>query len=109
MVKGKLKPSARRCRVCANCGRHFAPKVHNQIYCSSFCREEAAGKASRRAVQSVPDAVPDEDYDDLEELGPVLALYNRKCHDCGKPTNDYRCPECRRKWQIKHMVEHTEE
>ena len=20
--------------------------------------------------------------------------YKRKCHDCGKPTNAYRCPEC---------------
>lgn len=21
-------------------------------------------------------------------------VYSRKCHDCGKPTNDYRCPKC---------------
>lgn len=24
--------------------------------------------------------------------------YNRKCHDCGKPTNNYRCNEC---WEKK--------
>jgi len=28
----------------------------------------------------------------------------RKCHDCGRPTPDYRCPACRKKWQIKHGV-----
>lgn len=28
----------------------------------------------------------------------------RSCHDCGRPTPDYRCPACRRKWQIKHGV-----
>ena len=28
----------------------------------------------------------------------------RKCHDCGKPTDDYRCPECRRKWRLKNDV-----
>lgn len=22
------------------------------------------------------------------------SVYSRKCHDCGKPTNDYRCPKC---------------
>jgi len=21
-------------------------------------------------------------------------VYKRKCHDCGKPTNNYRCQEC---------------
>lgn len=28
----------------------------------------------------------------------------RKCHGCGRPTPDYRCPACRKKWQIKHHV-----
>lgn len=28
----------------------------------------------------------------------------RRCHDCGRPTPDFRCPACRRKWQIKHGV-----
>lgn len=23
--------------------------------------------------------------------------YSRECHDCGKPTNDYRCAACWRK------------
>lgn len=30
--------------------------------------------------------------------------YSRKCHDCGKPTNDYRCEKCRDKWKRKYGV-----
>lgn len=26
----------------------------------------------------------------------------RKCHDCGKPTTDYRCPKCWAKLRAKH-------
>ena len=29
---------------------------------------------------------------------------SRRCHDCGKPTNNYRCFRCRRKWRQKHDV-----
>lgn len=28
----------------------------------------------------------------------------RKCHDCQKPTWDYRCPKCQAKWRSKHGV-----
>ena len=27
---------------------------------------------------------------------------NRKCHDCGAPTWDYRCPVCQDAWKLKH-------
>ena len=26
----------------------------------------------------------------------------RKCHDCGKPTTNYRCDECLQKWRVKN-------
>lgn len=29
---------------------------------------------------------------------------SRRCHDCGKPTNDYRCEACHKKWMEKHHV-----
>lgn len=28
----------------------------------------------------------------------------RKCHDCGAPTSDYRCPACRAEWRRKNGV-----
>lgn len=31
-------------------------------------------------------------------------IFPRKCHDCGKPTSDYRCQECWKKWRRKHGV-----
>lgn len=34
----------------------------------------------------------------------VYAQPNRKCHDCGKKTNDYRCPKCLARWRAKHGV-----
>lgn len=41
-------------------------------------------------------------------LKPVLkrpdALSLRRCHDCGKPTVDYRCPRCLAKWRTRNGV-----
>ena len=41
-------------------------------------------------------------------LKPVLkrpdALSLRRCHDCGKPTVDYRCPKCRARWRERNGV-----
>lgn len=34
-----------------------------------------------------------------EEVKPHGTEYKRKCHTCGKPTNNYRCAECWRKLQ----------
>lgn len=28
----------------------------------------------------------------------------RRCHDCGRPTADYRCRQCRLKWREKYGV-----
>ena len=33
-----------------------------------------------------------------EKRGQAL----RKCHDCGRPTVDFRCPPCRAKWRAKN-------
>ena len=36
-------------------------------------------------------------------------LSARKCHDCGKPTTQYRCEACWKKWRKKYRVEDTSE
>lgn len=38
------------------------------------------------------------------ERSPRYESPKRPCHDCGKPTTDYRCSACRRKWATKHGV-----
>ncbi len=29
---------------------------------------------------------------------------SRLCHDCKKPTNDYRCPDCQNLWRKKNSI-----
>ena len=31
-------------------------------------------------------------------------IKNRKCHDCGKPTSNYRCDNCLSEWRIANNV-----
>ena len=38
------------------------------------------------------------------ELKEMFLPPSRKCHDCGKKTNDYRCPKCLARWRAKHGV-----
>lgn len=33
-----------------------------------------------------------------------LESRKRPCHDCKKPTWDYRCPACQAKWRNKYGV-----
>lgn len=41
---------------------------------------------------------------EILKLRRELGLSARRCHDCGKPTPDYRCPACLAKWRRKHGV-----
>lgn len=36
--------------------------------------------------------------------GGVSTPKSRKCHDCSKPTNDYRCSQCLARWRKKNNV-----
>ena len=38
-----------------------------------------------------------------EDVGPREPGM-RRCHDCGKKTQDYRCPACLAKWRKEHGV-----
>lgn len=42
-------------------------------------------------------------------LGSIEPETKRKCHDCGKPTTNYRCRECSLKWKIKNRLGLTSE
>ena len=60
-------------KICPKCGESFTPKHFNQIYCSPQCKE-IMPHCSR------PQKKP--------------SSGKRVCHDCGKPTTNYRCDEC---------------
>ena len=39
-----------------------------------------------------------------KEEAPAGMLSRRRCHDCGKPTTDYRCPSCLAAWRRRNGV-----
>lgn len=81
-------------RSCLTCGRRFVPRTRTQRCCCERCRQKRAEalKAAEAAKGNVPTTAP------RPEPRGRLRRNQRHCHDCGKPTNDYRCPRCRRKW-----------
>lgn len=78
--------------VCATCGKAFrlARKGQSRKYCSPECADKG-----RRAYQV---------QRSMEIRNSLLPPPTRKCHDCGKPTDDYRCAECKAKWRAKYGV-----
>ena len=77
--KPEKKPEKKRrlfYKSCAVCGTPFEAKTVNALYCSKECKNKAFGLRT---------------YETRQIRG------TRKCHDCGKPTDNYRCPSCWRK------------
>lgn len=50
------------------------------------------------------DIVPDPLKRMEEDNASISDKPRRRCHDCGRPTPDYRCAECLKKWRQKHGV-----
>ena len=117
-------------RVCAECGKYFGSKLPAAKYCSAECREAAKQKRKRKPEGFVCAVCgksfhPTRDrqsrkycsrecaekgrreYQAQRTMGIRDALMpppTRKCHDCGKPTDDYRCAECKARWRAKYGV-----
>lgn len=107
MAEGKstgLEEWRKGCK-CVVCGKKFIPKSSRQKCCSPSCMEvNSKGLQVRwRRRRSNPESVPVEN-ENGNEYGPDIEQYSRTCHDCGKPTNDYRCASCRRKWLEKNKA-----
>jgi len=71
-------------RNCVICGKSFITKSYGQTCCSYVCRKKLA--------------------ESKENLTPTGMLPKRKCHDCGKPTYNYRCDKCLKKWRERWGV-----
>ena len=69
-------------KTCPVCGNQFAPLTEAQKFCCSTCRKQAAIKGRVKAVRK-------------------RGKYTRKCHDCGKPTDNFRCSKCWDKLRAK--------
>lgn len=68
--------------VCPACGKTFQKKMRIQIYCSRVCQKKTTNAEQRRR-------------DWTEYTG-------WRCHDCGRPSDTYRCPVCQRKFNQVH-------
>ena len=69
-----------RVAVCAECKTEFETKTCAK-FCSAKCREEAQKRQKAAYKAGVR----------------KKAAGMRVCHDCGKPTYDFRCPACWKK------------
>lgn len=77
--KNHAKSSATFCIICGE-----KIDVKNSRYCSEACRK----KAEKRRL----------------EMYSKQNAAMRRCHDCGRPTTDYRCPACRAAHMKKHSI-----
>ena len=76
-----------RTRSCALCGAEFTlPRKSERKYCSKTCRDKAFAQQYYRKGSSL-----------------------RRCHDCGKPTSDYRCKDCWEKYRSNDIWETFDE
>ena len=76
--------------ICAQCGKPFYGHG-NARFCSDICRRRnAAAKDDVGTIASMR----------RKQVGFSV----RACHDCGRPTTDYRCPACREKFPQRHGV-----
>ena len=74
--------------VCPCCGKEFFRSKANPVYCSYVCkRKMEPPKPQPKRLSSKTTGY----------LAP-----KRKCHDCKRPTDNYRCPECWEKYRAKH-------
>lgn len=75
-------------RICPCCGKEFLCSTTFPVYCSHVCRrkmEPPKAKSKRLSSKTTGYLAP-----------------KRKCHDCKRPTDNYRCPECWAKYRAKH-------
>ena len=80
-------------RICRNCGAIFDASYGSQLYCCNECRLEHTGRIKPAVVREEIEVPVDEQ-----------PIFLRKCHDCGRPTTNYRCDKCLSKWRRKHHV-----
>lgn len=114
-------------RPCKYCGKMFAPKNSKHVFCSGRCHRAWMQAAKRKQATEqekknfreqtvLPeeyvriremrtwDRTEENEDEDFEQSEP---LPTRFCHDCGKPTTDYRCAECWEKFKRKYAANYV--
>lgn len=85
-------------KICVECGAEFETVYSRQITCSAECRA-----ARQRKIMAVHNGLRKFHKDRPRIRG--MENKTRFCHDCGKPTNNYRCDECWEKFRTAREME----
>ena len=84
--------------LCCVCGKPIR-NPDEFIFCGYSCRHNARLRFKKPIAGSSIGLI-----DNATHLGNGGSYYMRKCHDCGRPTTNYRCDKCLTKWKIKNGV-----
>jgi hypothetical protein len=68
-------------KKCKCCGKEF-PAKGNAVFCDKACTYAFKAGITR------------DEWLEEHPQSNQSTLFKRKCHDCGKPTNNYRCQSC---------------
>ena len=80
---------------CIVCGKEFDARTTWQLCCCDDCRKKRKEEVNRSYYQKVrAGETPKRPVGQDSKPAP---LTRRRCHDCGKPTTNYRCAACWRK------------
>ena len=90
----KKEPVEKKCIVC---GATILTHKANVRYCSDECYRQMRRSREKTYLAH---------HREKQAAGKVYKpeSYSRCCHDCGAPTNDYRCDKCRTRFRVMHRV-----
>ena len=92
-------------RKCAVCGKTYLVTRPGQLVCADeLCQQVVLREA--QAIRALAGGRKGKTLPVRDERKLALAEKRsqklRKCHDCGRPTVDFRCPSCRTAWRVKN-------
>lgn len=122
-------------RICKECNAEFTAYIKDVILCPKCRRnkkeqKEKEEKEKTEFIKNYYNKQDNEEFDINQEeqknenmlnsdydifddnfdiLNDIYMPPNRKCHDCGKPINDFRCEDCWRKWKIRNHISMNDE
>ena len=92
----------KRIRPCHNPDCNNNVPRPRRLFCCERCSKIVHGRIYRAKERSLDKAVAP--VVQMRRYEPTVVVTVRVCHECKRPTPDYRCPECLAKWRAKHGV-----
>lgn len=102
--KGRILHEGKEWKRCTKCGHLFETGIGRTI-CTACSHKALEEQRKERHCLRCGKAFEPVRWN--EKLCPSCRPYNtsfgdRRCHDCGRRTTNYRCPACTVKWRAKN-------